>query len=240
METLPVYIMRILETILRWLLILCLPLLLVTASLRIPANCPFMYEYLFNKYQVSTTTGLDSSALKATARGLVAYFNSSEEYINLVVQKNGQPFTLFNEREIEHLKDVKGLFRLDLWVLLGTTAFVLFYVVWNVIRDRSNRRKLAHSAIIGAGVTLGLMIVLGIGMLFDFDALIWRFHLLSFSNDFWLLDPTHDYLIMLITGGFMYDASFIVAGVTAISAIVVGAIGGVYLFHISHKRAGLK
>jgi integral membrane protein (TIGR01906 family) len=228
--------MKILEPILRWIFILCIPLLLVTASLRIPANCPFMYEYLFNKYQVGTTTGLDKPALKATARGLVAYFNSSEEYINQVVQKDGQPFTLFNEREIEHLKDVKGLFRLDLWVLLGTAAFVLFYACWSVVHGESNRRRLARSAFIGAGLTIGLMIVLGIGMLFDFDDLLWRFHLLSFSNNFWLLDPNKDYLIMLVTGGFMYDASFIIAGATAIGALVIGAIGGVYCFYPGRNK----
>ena len=43
--------------ILRWLFILCLPWLIVTTALRIPASCPYLYEYLFQKYNVDETTG---------------------------------------------------------------------------------------------------------------------------------------------------------------------------------------
>jgi integral membrane protein (TIGR01906 family) len=217
--------------VLRWLFILCLPWLIVTAALRIPASCPYLYEYLFQKYNVGETTGLDDAALKVTAQGLVHYFNSGEENINLVVQKDGIPFSLFNEREIVHLKDVKGLFLLDLWVFLGTLAYCLGYAVWAIARGPVGRKLLARSMLIGGGITFGLIVLIGIGMLFDFDALLLRFHLLSFSNDFWLLDPAHDYLIMLVTGGFMYDASFIVAGTAIAGAVIVGACGGTYLWY---------
>jgi integral membrane protein (TIGR01906 family) len=160
---------------------------------------------------------------------LVHYFNSGEENIDLVVQKDGIPFSLFNEREIVHLKDVKGLFLLDLWVFLGTLVYCLGYTVWTVTRGLAARKLLARSLLWGSGITLGLMVLLGIGMLFDFDALLLRFHLLSFANDFWLLDPSRDYLIMLVTGGFMYDASFIVAGAAAAGAVILGLCGGTYL-----------
>jgi integral membrane protein (TIGR01906 family) len=221
--------MKIFDRVFRWIFIISIPWLVVTAALRVPASVPYMYEYLFNTYDVSITTGLDNAALRATARGLVSYFNSGETYINLVVQKDGQPFTLFNEREIVHLKDVKDLFNLDLYVLLGTLAIAIAYVIWSFFRGESGRRLLARSSLIGGGITLGLMVLLGVGMLFKFDALLLRFHLLSFSNDFWLLDPSRDYLIMLITGGFMYDASFIVAIAAAVFAVLIGGCGWFYL-----------
>ena len=195
-----------------------------------------MYEYLFNKYDVGITTGLDSAGLKAAANGLVHYFNSSEEYIDLVVMKNGQPFQLFNDREIEHLKDVKALFQLDTRVLWGTLAFALAYIAFTLIRNKRSPKELARSAFIGGALTLGLMAVAGVGMLFNFDSLLLQFHLLSFANDFWLLDPTRDYLIMLITHGFMYDASFIVAGATALGALLVGGAGGGYLLYLRGKN----
>ncbi len=221
--------MKIVNLVLTSLFILCLPWILVTAALRIPANCPAMYEYLFNKYDAGITTGLDKTALKETAHGLVRYFNNSEEYIDLVVMKDGKPFQLFNEREVIHLKDVKALFRLDLYVLIGTLAFALVYLFWNVARGGTGYRSIARGALTGSVITLGLMIVLGAGLLFNFDGLLLRFHLLSFTNDFWLLDPAHDYLIMLVTGGFMYDASFLVAGAAAAGALVTGLTAWVYL-----------
>jgi integral membrane protein (TIGR01906 family) len=224
--------MKVAGTIVRWLFILCLPLLLLTAGLRLPASSAWLYYSLFNKYQVGTTTGLDAGALKAAAHGMVGYFNSGDEYIGLTVIKDGQPFALFNQREIVHLKDVKGLFQLDLRVFQVTAAFALVYAICGVVGGRRRRAPLAKAALYGALLTLGLMLVMGVGMLFDFDSLLWRFHLVSFANDFWLLDPTRDYLIMLITHGFMYDAAFIVAGATAAAALVVGGVGGGYLFYL--------
>jgi len=101
---------------------------------------------------------------------------------------------------------------------------------------RRKRRPLAWSVVAGSSLTLGLMIALGIGMLFDFDQLLLRFHLLSFANDFWQLDPAHDYLIMLVTRGFMYDSSFICFGAAALGAVVLGAAAGVYLF-VTRRRS---
>ena len=227
---------KFVDVILRWLFVLVMPLLLLAAAFRIPANSAFFYEYLFNKYQVGTTTGLDKQALHVTANGLVGYFNSNQEYINLTVTKNGQPFTLFNEREIVHLKDVKSLFQFDLRVLLATGAFALVYAVFSIVRGSAARRALAKSALIGGGLTLALMAAMGIGMLFDFDSLLLQFHLLSFANDFWELDPTRDYLIMLITHGFMYDGAFIVAGATAVGALAVAGAGAGYLLRLRSKE----
>ncbi len=222
----------------RWLFILCLPFLLITASFRIPANMPYMYCYLFQKYDVGLTTGFDNTTLHYIASELVGYFNSNQEYIDLTVIRDGQPFSVFNEREIVHLKDVKGLFRLDLWVLLGTAVFTLSYAVFSILQGTENRRRLAWALVIGSSVTLGLMVLLGIGILFNFDELLLRFHLLSFTNDFWLLDPTHDYLIMLVTGGFMFDATVIVALTTAVGAVVLGGVGTGYLLY--HRNKGKK
>ncbi len=226
--------MNILGKLLRVLFILCLPMVLLTAGLAIPTVSTSFYVSGFNRYDAGATTGLDQTAIKAVAKGLVSYFNSNEEYISLTVIKDGQPFQVFNEREMVHLKDVKDLFRLDRTVLLGTGLFVIAYAA--VILFRRRRRSLAWSVVAGSSVTLGLMIALGVGMLFDFDQLLLQFHLLSFANDFWQLDPAHDYLIMLVTRGFMYDSSFICFGAAAFGALLLGSAAGVYLF-VTRRRS---
>jgi integral membrane protein (TIGR01906 family) len=73
------------------------------------------------------------------------------------------------------------------------------------------------------------MLALGLWALVDFGQLLLQFHLLSFANEFWQLDPTHDYLIMLFPEGFFYDATLICAGITAGLAIILGGLGGGYL-----------
>ena len=229
---------RILIIVAKWLFILCLPVMLLTASISLAINSQWLYEYGFNKYNVSQTTGLDDIELKKVASGLIGYFNSAEETIELTVVKDGEPFTLFNQREVTHLRDVKGLFWLDYWVLLGTGIYVLLYTLVSLCwLTKEYWRRLAISTVIGSGLTLGLMLFLGLAAILDFDSFFWQLHIISFANDFWLLDPAKDYLIMLFPRGFWYDVILFCTFVTVgLVAIVGGAAGGYLLYRRTKGR----
>jgi len=214
----------------KWVFILCLSLLLLTASIGWAVNSFWLYKSGFDKYYVSLTTGLEESELDEAAYGLIDYFNSDEEYITLTVIKDSEPFELFNEREVVHLKDVKGLIRLDYQVLLGTLIYVLAYAGVSLFwRRKKYWRRLAWGVVGGSSLTLIVMLVLGIGALFNFERLFIQFHLLSFTNELWMLDPATDYLIMLFPAGFWYDAAILCAGITAGLAIVLGGVSGGWL-----------
>jgi len=222
--------LRICGIIAKWIFMLCLPVLLLTASIACTFNSAWLYRYGFNKYNVGSITGLADSELEKVAAGLVGYFNSHEEYIDLTVIKDGKPFVLFNRGEIVHLKDVKGLVWLDYKVLFGTLVYVLGYggvcFFW---RRRQYWRRLAWGVVGGSGLTLVLMLALGLGIIFNFDQLFLRFHLLSFTNELWQLDPTSDYLIMLVPQRFQYNVASLWALGTAIAAIILGGVAGSYL-----------
>ncbi len=229
--------MRILGIAAKWLFMLCLPILLLTASLGGATNSLWLYEYGFEKYNVSQATGLAEVELEKAATGLVGYFNSDEDYISLTVMKDGEPFELFNHREIIHLKDVKGLIWLDYWVLFGTLVYVLAYAGVSLFwRKTRYWRRLAWGVAGGGGITLALMLALGLGTLLGFDQLFWQFHLISFTNELWQLDPTRDYLIMLFPQGFWYDATIFCGLTTAGLAIILGGVGVGYLV-FTRRRA---
>ena len=216
---------------------LCLPLLLLTASIGWAVNSHWLYKYGFQKYDVGATTGLADPELEKVAAGLISYFNSGEEYINLNVVKDGQPFILFNQREVAHLKDVKGLIRLDYGVLLGTLIYAVGYAVASLFwRQHRHRRWLGWGVVAGTSITLALMLALGLGTLLGFDQLFLQFHLLIFANDFWQLDPNRDYLIRLFPQGFWYDATLFCALGAVVGAVILGGLAGGYLW-ISRSRA---
>lgn len=220
--------LRIITIAAKWLFILCLPVLLLTASIGWAANSLWLHKYGFDKYNVSQTTGLAEVELEKAATGLISYFNSADEYISLTVVKDDKPFKLFNEREIIHLKDVKGLIRLDYWVLLGTLLYTLGYALVSLFW-RKDWRRLAWGLVGGGGITLVLMLALGLGTLLNFDQLFLQFHFISFANELWLLDPTRDYLIMLFPRGFWYDAALFCCLTTTGLAVILGGVGGGYL-----------
>ena len=138
----------------RALLILCLPVLLLTASIALAFNSQWLYQYGFDKYDISQATGLAQSELDKAASDLVRYFNSGEEFISITVNKDNSPLELFNEREVIHLRDVKGLIWLDYWVLLGTLLYALAYAGINLFLNK-NWRKLAWGLGGGSGLTRG-------------------------------------------------------------------------------------
>ena len=228
--------LKVLGIAAKWLFILCLPILLVTASLGWAVNSLWLYKYGFQKYGVSQTTGLAEVELDKTATGLITYFNSDEEHITITVVKGNEPFELFNEREVIHLRDVKGLIRLDYWVLLGTLVYALGYAGFCLIwRKRRYWCHLAWGVVSGGGITLALMLALGLGTMVSFDQLFLQFHLLGFSNELWQLDPSKDYLIMLFPQGFFYDAAMFCALATAGLAIILGGVAGSYLLFTRSK-----
>jgi integral membrane protein (TIGR01906 family) len=216
--------MTILKTIAQWLFIICLPALLLTASVSAAANCPWLYKYGFEKYDISRVTGLAPAELDKAAAGLIAYFNNNEEYINIVVEKDGQPFQLFNDREVAHIKDVKGLFRLVYKILLGTGIYALVFAGVCLFWWREKQR-LGKGLFFGGGLTLAIMLVTGIIIAINFDWFFLQFHLLSFANDFWMLNPATDYLIMMFPQGFWFDAALACAIATAAGAVVLGGPG---------------
>ncbi|MFC1987375.1 TIGR01906 family membrane protein [Chloroflexota bacterium] len=217
--------MRNIGIVAKWFFVLCLPVLLLTISIGGAVNSRWLYKYGFDKYNISSSTGLANSELDKTASGLINYFNSGEEYISLTVVKNGKPFELFNQREVSHLKDVKGLIWLNYWVLLGTLIYVLVYTVGSLFRQkRAHWQRLAWEVAGGSSLTLALMLALGLGTLFNFDRLFLQFHLFSFANDFWQLDPAKDYLIMLFPQGFWYDATLFCVLLTVGMAIILGGL----------------
>ncbi len=229
--------MKILGIAAKWLFILCLPLLLLTASLGWAVNSLWLYKYGFEKYNVGQTTSLADSELEKAATGLISYFNSDEEYISLTVIKDGKSFELFNQREILHLKDVKGLIWLDYRLSMGMLLYVLAYA-GVILFWRKDWRQLAWGVVGGSGLTLALMLALGLGALFNFDRLFLQFHFISFANELWRLDPTKDYLIMLFPQGFWYDATLFCVLTTVSMAIIAGGVAGGYLL-ASRKRLHL-
>lgn len=222
--------MKVITIIANWLFILSLPVLLLTVTISGAVNSAWLYRYGFQKYDVGSVTGLADSELEKIAAELINYFNSAEEYVDVTVVKDNQPFVLFNQREVSHLKDVKGLVWLNYWVLFGTLIYTLSYSGVSLFgRKRRYWRRLAWGVVGGSGITLAVMLALGLGMLVSFDQLFLQFHLASFANDFWQLDPSRDYLIMLFPEGFWYDAALFCALGTAGMAVILGGVAGSYL-----------
>ena len=96
------------------------------------------------------------------------------------------------------MRDVKHLIW---WVyILGSVAAI--YIVGNVavgfrILGPGYGSILCNLTIKGAIATIGFVGVIGITALLGFEDLFRLFHQISFRNDFWILNPSTDFLLMM-------------------------------------------
>jgi integral membrane protein (TIGR01906 family) len=129
---------------------------------------------------------------------------------------------------------------LGYWVLLGTLTYVLIYAGVSLFWQRKRYwHRLAWEVVMGSGITLALMLVLGLGALLNFNWLFRQFHLLSFNNEFWQLDPTKDYLIMLFPEDFWYDVAIFCVIIITSLAIILGGLAGGYLIFARRGAASI-
>jgi len=140
------------------------------------------------------------------------------------VVKGGEEFDLFNERELVHLQDVKSLIQLDYWVQRGFLAFIVICGFVLLLWLGSRWWILVRGLFWGSLATLALMVVLALWAIFGFEQLFLLFHLVSFSNEFWILNPAKDYLIMLFPESFFYDVALFGFGAMILEALLVGGI----------------
>lgn len=229
--------LRILGAFAAGLFILCLPLFLLTSNLRWAVNETRLYQYGFNKYEVSEETGIGEGELLGVAQGLIDYFNSGEEPIQItVLTEEGEELDPFTEREVLHLKDVKGLIGLCYHLQEATFGCLAAVAIAGFIWQR--RRfwpRLAKLAVGGSALTIALLILLGIGALVNFEGLFLGFHRLFFSGNSWVFSP-EDYLVRLFPQGFFYHATLFIAGAIAVEALVIGGIGSGFL--VLRRRRG--
>ncbi|MDD5401761.1 MAG: TIGR01906 family membrane protein [Dehalococcoidales bacterium] len=222
--------MKLISLLPKFLLVACLPVLFLTASITIAFNSQWVYQRGFEKYDIETVTGIEISELKKASQELIGYFNSSEELIDIKVIRNGKPFELFNEREALHLKDVKGLVELNNAVLVFSSIYILGFCAVYLALKPAEWRKILKYLTFGSLFTLAAIVMIGIIALMDFNWLFLQFHLISFSNDLWLLDPAKDYLIMMFPQGFWADAALLVAALTAGGAFLTGSASGILTY----------
>ncbi|HEX78107.1 MAG TPA: TIGR01906 family membrane protein [Dehalococcoidia bacterium] len=201
------------------LFVLALPAFFLSVSLGGAVNSLSLYRYGFDKYQ---KTDLERAQLDAVARELIRYFNSGEEAIQITVESGGKQVALFSQREVIHLRDVQQLIQLDYRVMWGASSYLgAFIVGLGVWKRRRLWSHLARMALWGSGVTLVLMLALGLAMLLGFDRFFLSFHQVSFANEYWLL-PEDAALVNLFPEAFFRDAALFVAGAVLAEAIMVG------------------
>jgi integral membrane protein (TIGR01906 family) len=212
------------------LFIVALPVFLITANVRFAAGDSWFYKHGFRENEVDQTTGVDFAQLDAAADNIVRYFEDDRSTLNIQVTTDGREGPLYSAKEVEHMRDVKGLmrvvFRLNELSFGIIVAYIGAVVLWT--RERTPR-DLAKYALLG--VAVGLVVVAGIGAfaVTGFDAAWTKFHEIAFQNDLWQLDPDKDRLIQMFPEPFWEEMTYLVGILTVVEVLAVVVVAAGYL-----------
>lgn len=182
------------------------------------------YGEQYSKLDLGSHTGLSKEDYISGVDALILYVNSERISIQTDVTIFGVETKLYNQREIDHMIDVKELYinamTLRNFSFIGSIISLLLFVV-TVKKSKTSLYLpfLSVSKIIGV-----IVVCLGIVAFLDFN-LFWNtFHEIFFTNDLWLLNPRTDWMIrmfplelfyalvsqIIIIGLFAYGILFIV------------------------------
>lgn len=204
------------------LFVVLVPVFLIATNVRWVINIPLLYSYGFDRYDIPTFTGIERSELLASARQIRDYFNGDADTIQLVVAQYGVPRSLYNDRELTHMRDVKALVKGVYRVQEYSGLYLLMFALVGLrLMGRRFVSRLGWYLGLGGAVTLGLVVAVGLASLVGFDRLFLAFHQIGFTNDLWQLDPRRDNLIAMYPQRFFFDATMLIAVSTIVQAVLL-------------------
>ncbi|MBN1890708.1 MAG: TIGR01906 family membrane protein [Thermoflexales bacterium] len=127
----------------------------------------------------------------------------------------------FQEREIEHMLDVRNVAG-QLFALQAACCVVLLVAAAGLYREREARPALAGALRSGALVTLVAVVGSGVFGLVAWNSFFTTFHQIFFSGDSWLFAYT-DTLIRLYPIQFWIDVTALICAAIVLEALVLGA-----------------
>jgi integral membrane protein (TIGR01906 family) len=172
------------------------------------------YRQKWVEFGVTEDTRMSLESLSLAGRALTDYFTGKSATPQVTVPIEGQERPLYNQTELTHLVDVKTLFAAGITLEQVLAAEVLGIALY--LNRAGYKRALSRSFLMAGLVTLGILVALAVPATMNFTGFWTNFHLLTFTNDLWILDPNTDWLIK------MFPEDFFLSAVTRVGVISSG------------------
>jgi integral membrane protein (TIGR01906 family) len=159
----------------------------------------FNKGFFHNQYlKLDTAKSMDMSNddLDKATSVLLDYIKGKKDSIDVEVVVKGEVVEMFNQREKDHMVDVRNLYlrmldvRRSLMIIVAMVTMVALGL-FDFVNFRQSARNVEDSF---KGVLL-VVGALGFYAILDFNSFWTMFHEILFSNDLWLLDPQTDRMI---------------------------------------------
>ena len=212
--------------------ILAVPLFCLLSVTRFLVLNESTYEHALLQGQAELVTGVSLEQLTAVNQEIRNYllgFSDAPLRIS-VVTNEGISLSIFNDREINHMIDVRNLMQLFWKIHDGLFIFILSSFAISFIKFRDDPLLKIAADVRAASLTgIGLFAILA-GLIFTgFDSAFYKFHELMFTNDLWILNESTDRLLQMYPRDFWYWATVRLAGTTSVLIFLMLGLSHLYL-----------
>jgi integral membrane protein (TIGR01906 family) len=208
--------------LIRWLIVLAVPITLLAANLRIVTSQWFVH-WEYNKAGFPADPySLSVSERAHLAEVCVDYLATNAPIALLEDLRLPDGAPAFNARELRHMVDVQAAYQKLLAAGIVGAIVLCSGIAVFLIKGPPYRRFSAALAN-GALLTLGLLGVVGLYMVLGWQSFFTFFHRIFFEGETWLF-PYSDTLIRLFPMRFWIDVAVVIVGLLAAEAVVVAGL----------------
>ena len=185
--------------------------LILTISFEIITFSDWIYEFNWDRNNISYRSNLTNNELGQVSDQIKDYFKNDDEKISINIERN-KSINLFNQREIDHMVDVKNLIKFTLLFERISLVIIFFTLIISSYTNglREIQRVLIQIIYKSFIFWSGIILLIISGMVINFNYTFTLFHKIFFRNDLWILDPRNDYLLILFPERFFLEICIII------------------------------
>jgi integral membrane protein (TIGR01906 family) len=210
---------RTIATVVRIVLLVCTPLLLLLSNLYLVAT-PAFIRHEYGKADFAPADVFTSSERHALAEATLHYLRS-DQGLDYLASLSTEGRSVYNQREVKHLMDVKVVMR-GAFLVQGV-CFVLAILALFLSWSQGLWSVALRAVYQGCCTLITGLAVIGFTAYFSFDLFFTAFHRVFFSGDSWLF-AFSDTLIQLFPVVFWMDATWTLALLAVGESIALGCV----------------
>jgi integral membrane protein (TIGR01906 family) len=204
----------------RLLIVLSVPAFLLLTNLYVFMSPRFL-RYEYGKADFPPSPGFTDEERLVVADTAIAYLRTDAgiEVLRDLTEGGG---TLFNERELTHMVDVKAV-TWGAFLAHGLLGLLIAFALAVLLVMRDTQAHTSISLLQGSLLTIALLLALVALVYLSFDWFFTQFHLTFFEGDSWIFD-TSDALIRLFPLRFWFDAASLWGVFTLGEAVILSIV----------------
>ena len=209
-------------TISKFLMILILPFVLFLLVLNVVGFNNSFYREKFSKY------GVDGNISSL-----------HEKVINFVKGENQELPNEFNERERQHLLDVRNIVsvsKLSLYVLFLLFTLLLLMSAFMLKINNYIANFIGRVLVFGGFLTIALASILFFFINFDFASAFEAFHSLFFDKGTYAFDPAKELIVNLYPEQLFMDLGLKISKWAVLASVIVILAGAFLIFKSKSKK----